>query len=86
MMAKISEHGFHAGWKYGLEFDLWKIIENGPSEYGFIEIDADRIGKLRELSNLTNGWIVFGSKQPEWVPLDFWLKLYQAWIVENEKS
>jgi hypothetical protein len=83
MMAKISEQGFHAGWKNELEYDLWKIVETGPSEYGFIEVDADRINKLLELSKLSDGWITYGSETPEWIQKGAWLKRYQSWEIGN---
>ena len=84
MMANISERGFCAGWKSDLEYDLWMIVESGPAEYGLIEIDADRIAKLQELSTLANGWILFSGDHPEWVPMDIWLVQYQIWKAKRE--
>lgn len=78
MMRHVSQEGYSAGWLQDLEYDLWKIVEEGPQEFGFHWIGPDRIAKLRKLSELAEGWIVY-EDVPTWIPMPLWLERYRTW-------
>lgn len=79
MMRRVSEEAYSAGWLKDLEYDLWRILEEGPQAFGFAWLHQSRIDKLRQLAKLTSGWIVQGENGPHWVPMDEWLERYRIW-------
>lgn len=80
MMRRLSQEVYFAGWLQDLEYRLWSELEGGSHrEWGF-DLDEDRIHKLRELSRLCGGWISYPrDRGAEWVPIERWTALFQAW-------
>ena len=78
-MSELSEAGWSAGWLAELEFDLWRAVIEGPQRYGRLDITQEHINKLRSLSQVCGGWIIFGDKTEETF-IDFvtWQRLYQS--------
>jgi hypothetical protein len=73
-MSELSEEAFCAGWMECLEFDLWKAVTSGPFLYGCLQLEADHIQKLSELSQHCGGWIVFDDEREElFLPMAEWL-------------
>jgi len=74
LMSEISEEHWCAGWMYGLEFDLWERVKSDdPLPYGFREIDAALLKRLRELSEEIGGWIYTDETfNAHFVLLDEW--------------
>lgn len=64
-MEEISEEHYCAGWMYGLEFDLWKIISefpHGRRGYGLSDVNVEDIFLMLHLSRLTDGWWYWDDK------------------------
>jgi hypothetical protein len=76
-MSDLSEDAWYAGWMMDLEYALWDAVEHGPRSYGRLDITAQHIGRLRELSAACGGWIQFAADavEEEFVPLDVWKRL-----------
>jgi hypothetical protein len=74
-MSDISEEGYAAGWRIGLEFALWRMLQGGDRRYGQTVVSADDLEELRLLSERAGGWIWTdrdGSDQPQLVPWEVW--------------
>jgi hypothetical protein len=55
LMEEISEAGYHAAWLSKLEYELWRIVEDGaPTHFGYKEVDEA----------LSRGFAPFGSRLP----------------------
>ena len=73
-MASISEEAYAAGWIGGLEFELWRAVQQGPFLYGRLQLTSGHVKQLRALSQNCGGWIRFDDKAEEqFVPLNAWL-------------
>ncbi|MDX2111702.1 MAG: hypothetical protein SFY80_15830 [Verrucomicrobiota bacterium] len=84
-MSELSEAAYFAGWMQGLEFALWRAVTEGPRRYGHLDITADHISKLRALSDVCGGWIVFDDETEETlIGLGEWRKLYADRITSME--
>lgn len=82
LMWRVAEEAWSAGWKQGLEFDLWRMLSSGPEKYGHMQIEASLIQELRDLSQRAGGWIYFDPVEQEmWVDLAAWMD-----ILEKEES
>lgn len=80
LMGDISEDHWCAGWLIGNENALWAMAIDGASpEYGDGTVSAERLARLRELSEKTGGWVVFGDKGEAWLPLSEWEKVREPW-------
>ena len=78
-MSNLSERSYCANWMDGLEYVLWSAIVEGPRTYGFLEITDEHIAKLKALSDVCGGWIIFDDAEGEsFVPLDKWLGIYES--------
>ncbi len=84
-MSELSEAAYYAGWMHGLEFALWRAVTEGPRRYGRLDITAEHVSKLRELSDSAGGWIVFDDKTEEtYMSLDEWRRIYADRIKSME--
>lgn len=75
LMSDISQACWCATWMSSLEFDLWRIVQNGGSHYGQDDIAPETIEKLRLLSNEIAGWITW-EEGPIYISMGAWLNLY----------
>lgn len=76
-MSELSEEAYCAGWMDDLEFSLWRIVTDGSGRYGSMEITEKHVSKLRALSRLCGGWIVFDDRDEEtFVTLREWQRRY----------
>lgn len=64
-MSELSERAFHAGWMEGLEFALWRAVQDGPFKYGRLELTPEHLTRLTELSSACGGWIYFDQEREE---------------------
>ncbi|MEO1013298.1 MAG: hypothetical protein AAFX53_18545 [Bacteroidota bacterium] len=72
-MSFLSEDAFCAGWMDGLEFGLWKGMNNEIEEYERLKFTDEIVEKLKELSLKAKGWIVFDDVQEEsFLPWEMW--------------
>jgi hypothetical protein len=79
-MNGISEAAYCAGWTSGLEFYLWRFLNEGPGQFGMLDITEEHIAKLRSLSDACGGWIVWDRTiDRAFVPLNQWQQQYDAW-------
>jgi hypothetical protein len=80
-MHQISEEGYCAGWVRGLEFRLWKILSEGPCEFGGLELTGERLARLRALSDACGGWIAWDQslKDRKFIPLHEWHTRFAEW-------
>lgn len=74
LMSEISEECYCASWLSGLEFDLWRAVEEGPRPYGQGDITAANVAELRRLSDACGGW----WHDERFVTLDKWRAVYAA--------
>jgi hypothetical protein len=66
LMEDISEEVWAAGWLIGLEFILWRNIDQYP--------------ELKRLSDLCGGWWVWDGSTENWrrfVPMAEWIEIYK---------
>jgi hypothetical protein len=78
-MSNVSETCWAAGWLNGLEFDLWRFVQDGPGEYGMGTIAQSDIDELRNLSELCGGWFQWNDgKGATFMPMDEWIKNYEG--------
>jgi hypothetical protein len=76
-MSYLSELAYCAGWTDGLEFALWKMVIDGPYQYGQFRFSHEHKETLVELSSACNGWIMFRDQLGEtFVPIDQWLEIF----------
>jgi hypothetical protein len=81
---RISEEAWSAGWKRDLDFEVWRIVQTGPAQYGGMRVGADLIGELSALSESAGGWIHYDPVEQEtWVDANAWAGLFAAWSAEN---
>ncbi len=79
-MSELSEQAYYAGWKHGLEFELWDAVVSGPREYGRLSIADECINELRRLSEAARGWIVFDEKYGKiLLPTKKWEERFETW-------
>jgi ankyrin repeat protein len=75
-MSVLSEEAYTAGWMEGLEFALWKAMNNQITEYARLKFTKEHIEKLKSLSSKINGWIIFDDKTEEtFVTFEEWEKI-----------
>ncbi|MEK7393496.1 MAG: hypothetical protein AAB214_13135, partial [Fibrobacterota bacterium] len=79
MIGAFSERVFCAGWKSGIEFDLWDLIHSGTQEDDYMTISQAQRMHFKLLSQLSRGWIYYGGDAKKWVPLKEWLFLFAEW-------
>lgn len=79
LMSEISEDCYCAGWMSGNEFRLWDAITdpNDDRKYGMWQIEEEQVTRLRELSELTNGWWVW-EDDCAFIGLDEWKRRLAA--------
>jgi hypothetical protein len=77
LMSDISEECYCAGWLIDNEFRLWSAVADPADDrqYGMGEIEPEQIAKLKELSELVGGWIVW-KDGAQFVPMQEWLAMY----------
>ncbi|HPG60519.1 MAG TPA: hypothetical protein PK586_00825 [Casimicrobium sp.] len=73
-MSSISEDAYAAAWIEGLEFELWRAVQEIPFRYGRLQLTSVHAKRLKEMSQNGGGWIRFDEKTEEqFVPLSAWL-------------
>ena len=91
LVSDISEDQYCAGWLTGLEYELWALLQSS---------DAERVGtfrgthprdvrRLRELSAVTNSWIVWADHSDpdlQHIPLNEWEQRYAAYMLQRNRS
>jgi len=78
-MSSISEDAYAAGWIEGLEFDLWRAVQEGPFRYGRLLLTSAHTARLTELSAACDGWIRFDEQiEEQFVPIEVWETLATA--------
>lgn len=76
LMSEISEECWCAGWMGGLEYSLWRVIENGPITYGRSDVSQSEVDELRRLHEKSGGWWFFHDEHGEtFVPRAAWLDM-----------
>lgn len=82
---RISEEAWSAGWKQDLDFEVWAILESGPSKYGGMQIGSDLIAELSALAAQAGGWIHYDPVEQEtWVDAQTWDGLYASWALKRK--
>jgi hypothetical protein len=77
-MSQLSESAFSAQWMSNLEYALWRAVETGPYQYGQTDLTVEHIDKLKFLSSLCGGWIIFHDMTEEtFVPIEQWQEIYR---------
>lgn len=72
-MSTLSEQAFYAGWMDGLEFALWRLVVDGPFEYGQLTLSSAHRKRLIDLSDACGGWIIFHDQlEVTFVTADEW--------------
>lgn len=72
-MSAISEEAYAAAWIEGLEFELWRAVQDNPFPYGRLQLTNTHTKRLKELSQNCGGWIRFDEKTEEqFVPFSVW--------------
>jgi hypothetical protein len=64
-MSELSEKAHAASWMHDLEVDLWRAVQQGPFRYGRLELTAEHIQRLLELSTRCGGWIYLHDTREE---------------------
>ncbi len=93
-MSELSDEAYCASWIMGLEFALWEAVLGKLTRYGNIDIKAEQVSRLKQLSEACGGWIRWTERNSnpwriesgeEWVSLDDWRKLYaDATVIDGE--
>jgi ribosomal protein S18 acetylase RimI-like enzyme len=88
LMSDISEDQYCAGWLTGLEYDLWALLQSSDAERvgAFSSTHPRDIRRLRELSAVTNGWIVWADHADpdlQHMPLEQWEAHYSAYVLRH---
>ncbi len=84
LMWKVAEEGWSTGWMQDLEFHLWRIMQTGPEKYGALFIDNGLIRELRDLSEETQGWILYDRVEQEVaIGKSAWLEAYGKWAASR---
>ena len=94
-MSDISEEHWCAGWLVGLEYSLWRCIqdaEQGKLEtvkwgdrevtgvsFGMEVIPKEKLFRMRDVARLVNGWFIWDGNSEKFVSMEEWLKLYSSW-------
>lgn len=75
LMSGISEERWCAGWLGGLEYTLWDAVVGRQKAV----CSSEEIEQLKYLSEKC-GWIIWDeqSKGEKFVPMQEWLRLYEA--------
>lgn len=86
LMSEVSERCYCAGWMQNLEYVLWEALVNGERKYGQDTITQQDINSLKELSEMTNSWIVFDDILDE-MPLDLsaWKEKFQIDVQKDSE-
>ena len=90
-MSALSELIYHAGWQMGNEAFLWDAMRNERLLEGRCSAEAlPLMDQLRELSERTQGWIIWWDDDdepglhhnlwgPRFVNLDSWKHIYATY-------
>lgn len=83
-MSDISEDHYAADWMVDLEFDLWGAVQRLPekTDYGCGVIPAERLQRLKKVSDAVNGWY----DGDDLVTMDCWLEMVAARNAELSRN
>ena len=89
LMSDISEDQYCAFWLSGLEYQLWARLHHDAAEkkIAFGKTHARDIRRLRQLSAVTRGWIVWsdhGEPYRKHIPLGEWEAQYARHLFEQQ--
>jgi hypothetical protein len=80
LMWKVSEEAWSVGWMEEMEFQLWKIMGEGPGKYGQLFLDERFLEQLRDQAKKAEGWIYWDKTEQEtWIDASGWEAMYAAW-------
>ena len=80
VMSEISENTYCAGWMSDLEFELWEALNRADGTDVGYRLTAGEIERLRQLSEMCGGWIVWKSGRCQtFVPFTEWKSRFAAW-------
>ena len=80
-MQELSERYYCAGWRVGLEYDLWALVCGGIRAMGLEEPNEAEIIELRRLSEAAGGWWKWDAERGTiFLTLEEW---GAHWIVSN---
>jgi len=84
LMSDVSEERWCAGWLGGLEYILWDAVLGRQKS----ACSSEEIEQLKYLSEKCGGWIIWDeqSKGEKFVPMQEWLRLYEADRHRRSKS
>lgn len=86
-MSSLSEQAYCAGWMADVEYALWARIVEGPRRYGQLDVTAEQLSKLRELSATCGGWVYWDEATCEtFIPMAQWLEKYAQWRREAPRG
>lgn len=85
-ISNMSEEAYCAGWMIDCEYAIWAEMQTG--ETGMFISDAADIAKLRSLSGMVDGWVMWSddSGGAVYVPLNDWYVAYSAWFKRQRPS
>ena len=91
LMSDISEDQYCAGWLSGLEYQLWALLHRDGAENNtaFSKTHPRDIRRLRQLSAVTGGWIVWsdhGEPYRKFVPIVDWEALYARYPFDEQPT
>ena len=89
LMSDISEDQYCAFWLSDLEYQLWALLHHDDSEkkIAFSKTHPRDIRRLRQLSAVTRGWIVwsdYGEPCRKHIPLGEWEAQYARHLFEQQ--
>lgn len=82
-MSYLSEEAYCTSWMDDLEFKLWQVMNGEITEYGRLEITSQIITKLKDLSSIAKGWIIFDDDLDE---LYLTWELWQGYLNKNKSK
>ncbi len=79
-ISELSEEAICAGWMENIEYALWERVLNGTGNYYALEVTEDIIAKLRDYSDRAGGWWIWEDREPVFLPIEDWNKLYEKYV------
>lgn len=82
LMSSLSSLCYGQLWQPGVEFDIWDVVEGRSRAVGEFLITTRDINRLKELSSLAGGWVVWdhGNNCHKFLPLDEWKAEYAFYV------
>lgn len=87
VMRDISEDFFAAGWTGGLEYYLWRVLQEPDKGTGYLGgLERSTRQSILRLANLAGGWWVWGREDDaeRFVPMGEWESMYRTWYAPSQ--